>query len=114
VAARGEVLQLKRAIGFLPGERLELFLVVQSDRLAKALDTVLAVPLDKAHPDYAGLPGIVGLGPAELGERKARVAVVPQLTCLPLERFELHPAARVKPATLIRIDRVIKLVLDLD
>jgi mRNA-degrading endonuclease toxin of MazEF toxin-antitoxin module len=114
VAARGDILQLKRAIGFLSGERLELFLVVQSDRLAKALDTVLVVPLDKNYPGYAGLPGIVGLGPADLAERTARVAVVPQLTSLPLERFEPQPTARVKPATLVRIDRVIKLVLDLD
>jgi mRNA-degrading endonuclease toxin of MazEF toxin-antitoxin module len=114
VAIRGEVLVLRRAIGFLPNGKLERFAVIQSDQLSGVLDTVIAVPLDDAIKDYAALPGMVPVSAAEAGSAAEQVALVTQLTCLPLERFEPSRAGRLRPATMSRVSRVAKLVLDLD
>jgi mRNA-degrading endonuclease toxin of MazEF toxin-antitoxin module len=113
VAARGDILALHRAIGFLPGERLEEFLVLQADRLSRALETVIVIPLDHAAPYYSGLPGILALGATETGEWKNKVALVPHLTSLPLERFSPESRGRLRTATLARVGRVVDLVLDL-
>jgi mRNA-degrading endonuclease toxin of MazEF toxin-antitoxin module len=107
------VLALRRAVGFLPGATLSRFLVVQSDRLGPVLETVVVIPLDEAHPDYAGLPGLVAVARVEAGGDGDAVAVVPQVTSLPLSRFEAHPVARVKPATLDRVGHALRMVLDL-
>ena len=112
--ARGDVLALRRAIGFLPGAKLERFAVIQSDRLARALDTVIAVPLDEARGEYAGLPGIVPVSSREAGTKRDQVALVTQLTSLPAERFEAAAAGKLRATTLARIAEVMKLVLELD
>lgn len=114
MAARGDVLALRRGIGFLPGERLEAFVVVQSDRLSHSLETVIVVPLDRSVPEYAGIPGVVPLAPTEAGEWKTKVAVVPHLTSLPLERFAPERIGRLRPGTLVRMGRVIRLAMDLE
>lgn len=114
MAVRGEVLSLRRAIGFLKGERLERFVVLQSDRLAGVLDTVVVAPLDRSHPAYSGLPGLVVVSGHEAGARNDHVVIVPHLLSLPLERFEPAPAGRLEPATLNRLGDVVKLVLDLE
>jgi len=112
--ARGDVLALRRAIGFLPGAKLDRFAVVQSDRLARVLDTVIAVPLDEARPEYAGIPGIVPVGSREAGTKRDQVALVTQLTSLPGDRFEPSAVGKLRSTTLARIAEVTKLVLELD
>ena len=114
MATRGEVLVLRRTIGFLPNGKLERFAVIQSDRLSGVLDTVIAVPLDDSLKDYAGLPGMVPVSAAEAGSAGDQVALVTQLTCLSLERFEPTRAGRLRPLTLSRVGRIAKLVLELD
>jgi hypothetical protein len=112
--ARGDVLTLRRAVGFLPGARLERFAVIQSTRLDRVLDTLLAVPLDEARPEYKELPGVVGVSAREAGTRGEQVAIVTQLTCLPAARFEAVPVGRLRPNTLARIGAVTRLILELD
>lgn len=112
--ARGDVLALRRGIGFLPGAVLERFAIFQSDRMTGLLDTVIAIPLDEARPEYAGLPGLVPVSPKEAGTKRAQVALVTQLTSLPAERFEAMGVGKLRPSTLARIGGVVKLVLGLD
>lgn len=111
--ARGDVLALRRAVGFLPGARLERFVVVQSDRLA-ALDTLLAIPLDEAHTAYAGLPGMVPVSRTEGGTKRDLVALVTQLASVPESRFDPVPVGKLRPNTLQRIGRVLQIVLELE
>jgi mRNA-degrading endonuclease toxin of MazEF toxin-antitoxin module len=113
VPARGEVLTLRRAVGFLPGSKLASFAVVQADRLSAALETVIVVPLDQAHEDYAGLPALVAVSRDEAGLRSDQVAIVPQVTSLPLSRFEAGATGKLRKATLERVERALRIVLDL-
>jgi mRNA-degrading endonuclease toxin of MazEF toxin-antitoxin module len=112
--ARGDVLALRRAIGFLSGDKLEHFVVVQSDRLQGVLDTVVAVPLDEGRPGYGGLPGIVPVSAREAGTKREQVAIVTHLASLPAERFEAAPVGRLRSTTMSRIGSVVRLILELD
>jgi mRNA-degrading endonuclease toxin of MazEF toxin-antitoxin module len=114
VAARGDVLALRRPIGFLAGAELDRFVVMQADRITLALETILVAPLDEALPVYAALPGAVPVSANEAGTKKRQVALVTQLTALPLDRFEPMTAGRLDRATQARLDGVLRLVLDLD
>ena len=49
-----------------------------------------------------------------MGALEGQVALVTQITSLPLERFEAVAAGQLRPTTLARIGAVTKLVLDLD
>jgi hypothetical protein len=57
--APGDVLALRRGIGFGAKEKLERFVVVQNDVLSDALETVLAVPLDDDSPTVRSTVTIV-------------------------------------------------------
>ena len=113
MAARGDVLALRRTIGFLPGAELARFVVVQADRITRALDTVVVAPLDEALPVYSSLPGAVPVSASEAGTKKKQVALVTQLTTLPLDRFEPTPAGRIDRSTRTQLESVIRLVLEL-
>ena len=109
---RGEVFALRRGIGF--GSRgAERFVVLQADRISAALDTVLAAPLDDALQIYATFGGAVPVGASEAGTRADQVVVVTQLSCVAIDYFEPMPVGKVKPATLARVNRVLRLVLHL-
>ena len=113
MAARGDVLALRRPIGFLAGAELDRFVVVQADRITRAIETILVAPLDEAVPVYAAMPGAVPVSASEAGTKKKQVALVTQVTALPLDRFEPVAAGRIDRATRARIDSVLRLVLDL-
>ncbi|HVU02542.1 MAG TPA: type II toxin-antitoxin system PemK/MazF family toxin [Polyangiaceae bacterium] len=113
MAGRGEVLALRRAVGFLPGSELSRFIVMQTSRLAPVLETVLVIPLDEPVPDYTKLPGLVPVTAAEAGTKSSQLALATQLTCLALSRFEPTSVGRVRPSTLARLDRVLRFVLEL-
>lgn len=114
MAARGDVLALRKAIGFLPGERLERYVVLQTDDLTAVLDTVVVAPLDHAHPDYAALPGLVPIAAGEAGTASDQVAIVPQLLSLPLDRFEVAPVGRAGVLTLRRIEGILLMLFELE
>ena len=113
MAERGDILALKRPIGFLAGAELDRFVVVQADRITRAIETVLVAPLDEAVSIYSDMPGAVPVSALEAGTKKKQVALVTQITALPLERFEPTAAGRIDRATRARIDGVLRLVLDL-
>jgi hypothetical protein len=113
VAGRGEVLALGRALGFLPNAEISRFVVMQTNRLASVLETVLVIPLDDPLPEYDGLPGLIPVSAAEAGTKTPRLALATQLTCLALSRFEPAAVGRVRPGTLTRLDRVLRFVLEL-
>jgi mRNA-degrading endonuclease toxin of MazEF toxin-antitoxin module len=113
VASRGEVLSLRRAVGFLPNARLERFVILQADRISRVSDTVLVAPLDEALEMYGPLPGALPLTPAEAGTRTKQVALLTHIVTLPLDRFEAVAVGRLARSTRGRLDEVLRLVLDL-
>ena len=113
MAARGDVLELRRRLGFGASGRSERFVVLQADELNRALDTVLAAPLDEAADLYAEYPGAVAVGGAEAGTRSAQVLLVPQLSSVDLGRFGPARTGKLRAETLRRVDRTLKLLLSL-
>ena len=111
--ARGDILALRRGIGFGAKHKLERFVVVQNDVLSDAFETVLAVPLDEDTPVYRGYGLALPVSAAESGTRRGHVALVAQLTCVALDRFEPSPVGKLKRTTLDRLSRTLELVLDL-
>jgi mRNA-degrading endonuclease toxin of MazEF toxin-antitoxin module len=114
VAERGDLLTLKRRLGFGSRHDVVRFLVVQADLLNDVLDTVLAIPLDEAFSYYSDYPGAVPVRAAEARTQRDQVAVVTALGSVDLSRFEPVRAARVGTRTLARIDRMLETVLGLD
>src|SRR5689334_1063453 len=98
VAARGEVLALRRPIGFLPNARLERCVVLQADRLTRVIATVLVAPLDVALDVYASMPGALPVTAAEAGADKKQVALLTQIMTLPLERFDAAAVGQLNRA----------------
>lgn len=113
MAARGDVLSLRRAVGFLRDARLERFLVLQADRVTESIETVLVAPLDEALALYSAMPGAVPISARDAGAKKRQVALLTQLMALPLERFESAAVGQIDRATRVRVDGTLRLVLDL-
>jgi len=113
VASRGDVLALKRRIGFGPGGAVEHFAVLQADGFNEALETLLVAPLDEAYAFYSGFPGAVALSASEANAPTPRVLLVTQLACIAAAKFEPIRAAKLRRLTLAKVDRVLRLVLAL-
>jgi mRNA-degrading endonuclease toxin of MazEF toxin-antitoxin module len=113
VAGRGEVLALRRAVGFLPDARLDRFVIVQADRLTRISETVLVAPLDEALDLYASLPGALPVSAVEAGAKRRQVALLTQIVTLPVERFEPTAVGKLERPTRAKMDQVLRLVLDL-
>lgn len=113
MAARGDVLALKRAVGFLPGAELDRFVVIQADRITQALDTVVVAPLDEAIDAYSVMPGAVPVSPTESGAKKKQVVLLTQIATVPLSRFEPSSVGRLAHGTRTKMDGVLRLVLGL-
>jgi mRNA-degrading endonuclease toxin of MazEF toxin-antitoxin module len=113
VAARGDVLALKRRLGFGKSQLAEHFLVVQADALNDVLETTLVVPLDAAFSYYTDYPGAIRIAAREAGTARDQVAVVTALASVDLTRFEDAPVTQVEPETLLRVDEMLAVVLEL-
>jgi mRNA-degrading endonuclease toxin of MazEF toxin-antitoxin module len=113
VALRGDVLELRKPIGFLPNARLERFVVLQSDRITATVETVVVAPLDEALAMYSAMPGALLVAASEAGARKKQVALLTQIVTLPLERFEASRVGRLNRVTRARMDEILRLVLAL-
>lgn len=113
MASRGEVLHLKRRLGFAARGSAEPVVVVQSDPLNRALATLLVVPLDPALGFYTQNPTAVPVPARESGLGAEHVAVTTQLR--PVSQDHLAPgvSGRLSPQTMASMDRVLKLVLGL-
>jgi mRNA-degrading endonuclease toxin of MazEF toxin-antitoxin module len=113
VARRGDVLQLKRRLGFGARGTTESFVVVQDDRLNQILPTTVAVPLDLAIAVHDGNPLAVAVSPTEAGDVAPHVAVGSHPSTIPWDKFEPAVAGHLEPATLARLDAVLRVVLTL-
>ncbi len=110
---RGSVLRLPRRLGFGAPRQAERVAVVQAEPFNAALRTVLVVPLDVATDVHAGRTTCVPVSAAETGGESPHVAVVHALQCIPAERLAPGIVGNLAPATLARVDEVLKLVLGL-
>jgi mRNA-degrading endonuclease toxin of MazEF toxin-antitoxin module len=113
VADRGEVLRLKRRLGFAAQGEAESVVVVQANPLNAVLATLLVVPLDPAVGAYGNHPAVLRVSREEAGSRVEHVAVPWRLRAVSADSFLPGPVGRLRPRTLQALEDLLKLVLDL-
>ena len=114
MADRGDVLRLKRRLGFAAKGEAESVIVVQANPLNSVLSTLLIVPLDPSVGAYANHPAVLRVTREEAGSREDHVAVPWRLRAVSGDAFAPGPVGRLRPATLRSLDQLLKLVLDLN
>ena len=110
---RGEVLRLKRRLGFAAKGEAEAVVVVQADPLNAVLDTLLVVPLDPAVDFYSHHPVVLRVSAAEAGSRVEHAAVPWRLQAIRADALSPGPVGRLRAETLRALDDLLKLVLGL-
>lgn len=110
---RGDVLVVRRRIGFGDTNRREHFVVLQSDMLQKDLDTIVVAPLDDDLPMYATDPLAVHVTRRESGAPAAQVVLVSHLTSVLRERFDSGRVGRLRSSSMRDIERLIGILLEL-
>lgn len=113
MADRGDVLRLKRRLGFAAKGEAESVVVVQADALNAILASLLIVPLDPAVGYYANHPAVVRVSRREAGSRVEQVAVAWRLRAINADSLAPGPVGRLRPDTLRQLENLLKLVLDL-
>ncbi len=106
-------MRLRTRLGFMPQDEAESVVVVQADPLNTLLPTLLVVPLNVAVDLYAGDATAVRVTRGEAGSSVDQVADATQVQPVAVEAFALGVAGRLKPRTLVALDRVLKRVLGL-
>ena len=112
MAERGDVLRLKRRLGFGSERAGERVAVVQATPLNAALPTTVIVPLDsnaKAAPPSL----VVRVSAREAGAEGDHFALPAQLQVTLLDRLAPGRIGRLSPRTLAQLEHKIRLVLDL-
>lgn len=110
---RGDVLRLKRRLGFGARGEAESAIVVQASRLNALLPTLLVVPLDPSVASYAGQPAALRVSRQECGSNVDQVAVPWRLRAIAGDAFAPGPVGRLQPSTLGALDERLKLVMGL-
>ena len=95
MAARGDVLIVRRRIGFGASREVERFAVLQSDAFNAAVETLVVAPLDTRHAFYAGFPAAVPVPREEAGTASPQVLLVSHLAAVAAARFEPVAVARL-------------------
>jgi mRNA-degrading endonuclease toxin of MazEF toxin-antitoxin module len=113
MAERGDVLQLKRRVGYRSGREEERVVVVQATALNATLPTVVIVPLDGHVALFVGSPLVVRVSAAEAGATADHVAIASSLAILRLDRALPGRVGRLDPATQHELDERLRFVLDL-
>ena len=113
MADRGDVLRLKRRLGFSAKGEADAVIVVQATPLNAVLPTLLVVPLDSAVGAYAGHPAVLRVTREEAGSAVDHVAVPWRLRAIGADAFAPGPTGRLKPASLAALDELLMLVLGL-
>jgi mRNA-degrading endonuclease toxin of MazEF toxin-antitoxin module len=112
MAERGDVLRVKRRLGFGSERSGERVVVVQATRLNAALPTTVIVPLDvdakAAHPSLT-----VRVSAKEAGATEDHVAIASQLQVSLLDRLAAGRVGRLHARTLAALEEKLRLVLDL-
>jgi mRNA-degrading endonuclease toxin of MazEF toxin-antitoxin module len=112
MAERGDVLRLKRRLGFGAERSGERVAVVQATPLNASLPTTVVVPLDassKAGPSSLN----VRVSAKEAGAENDQFALPAQLQTVLLDRLAPGRVGRLAPRTLAMLESRIRLVLDL-
>jgi mRNA-degrading endonuclease toxin of MazEF toxin-antitoxin module len=112
MAERGDVLRLKRRLGFGNERSGERVAVVQASPLNSSLPTTIVVPL---HADTRSAPASlsVRVSAKEAGAEEDQVAVAAQIQMTLLDRLAPGRVGRLHPRTLALLDQKLRLVLDL-
>ncbi len=113
MADRGEILHLKRRLGFAAKGEAETVVVVQANAFNPILPTLLVVPLDPAVGAYSGVSLVVRVSREEAASRVEQVAVPWRLRSVSADSLAPGPVGRLRPDTLRALEQSIRLVLDL-
>jgi mRNA-degrading endonuclease toxin of MazEF toxin-antitoxin module len=113
MADRGDVLRLKRRLGFGAKGEAEAVIVVQATPLNASLPTLLVVPLDPATGGYGSHPAVLRVSRQEAGSNVDHVAVPWRLRALAADALAPGPVGRLRPTTLAALDELLALVLGL-
>jgi hypothetical protein len=113
MADRGDVLRLKRRLGFGARGEAESVVVVQANPLNAVLPTLVVVPLDPAVGAYVSHPAVLRISREEGGSRVEQVAVPWGIRAIGADTLAPGPVGRLRPGTLRTLDHLLKLVLDL-
>jgi hypothetical protein len=102
----------RRRLGFGAAGRREHFVVLQSDALA-GIETSMVAPLDDEAHMYEDDPLVVHVSAKEAGTTAPQVVLVHLLAAISLDRFEPTPVGRLSSRAMIRVEAVLRAVLDL-
>ncbi len=111
MAERGDVLAVRRRLGFASEGKREHFVVLQST--AFSLETVIVAPLDDDGSLYEDDPLTVEITAKEAATRSAQVVLVAHLTSVLLERFEPGVVSRLRRASMLRVEDALVKLFDL-
>lgn len=112
-AKRGDVLVVRRRLGFDVGHRREHFVVLQSDMLQKDLDTVVVAPLDEDLPLYAPDPLVVHVTKREAGTSTPQVVLIAHMTSVLRERFDAVRVGRLRATSMRDVEKLMTILLEL-
>ena len=110
---RGDVLVVRRRLGFDVGHRREHFVVLQSDMLSKDLDTVLVAPLDEDLALYRADPLVVHVTKREAGTPSPQVVLIAHMTSVLRERFDVGRVGRLRAGSMRDIEKLLIILLEL-
>ena len=113
MAHRGDVLRLKRRLGFGAKGEADSVVVVQASGLNAVLPTLLVVPLDAAVGAYGRVPAVLRISREEAGSHADHVAVPWRLRAINADSLAPGPVGRLRPDTMRALEDLLKLVLDL-
>jgi mRNA-degrading endonuclease toxin of MazEF toxin-antitoxin module len=112
MAERGDVLALKRRLGFGKGEAGERVVVVQATPLCSALPTLVVVPL-ASDPVFGQSSLSVRVSAVECGSSHEQFALPSELRAVIADRLAPGRVGRLRARTLSELDQRMRLVLDL-
>jgi mRNA-degrading endonuclease toxin of MazEF toxin-antitoxin module len=112
VASRGDVLVALRRLGFGATGRPEHFAVLQSEEITSD-DFVIVAPLEAAASMYQSYPLAVHVTAREAGASGPHVVLPCLLAAAAVDRFAPTRAGRLTPASMGRVDQVLRLALGL-
>ncbi len=112
VARRGDVLAVKRRLGFGARGLTEHFVVLQSDDL-RGLETLIVAPLDVDGPLYEDDPLVVHVEAKEAGAKRPHVVLVHMLSAALVERFEAGQVGKLSARSMASVDALVRVVLHL-
>lgn len=113
MVSRGDVLRVKKRLGFSAKGEAESVVVVQATALNAVFPTLIVVPLDPATSAFAGHRAALRISRSEIGSGVDQVAIPWALRTIAADAFSPGTVGRLKPATLAALDDLIKFVLDL-